>query len=139
MKRLVLLRNYQDERVTLGDLLVYEGKKCIFKCKTLELPWKENKSKVSCIPPGTYTAKFEYSNAFKQKLFELKGVSDRSEIKIHVANFAKQLLGCIGVGAMIADIDKDGIPDLASSRITLAKLHDEILPQESIQITIVNV
>jgi hypothetical protein len=138
MKKLILVRQLMDDNVTLGTLTLYSDKHQVLQLKTLELPWKNNTPKVSCIPEGRYLCKYEYSTAFKKNLYELKGVPGRSEVKIHAANYTKELLGCIAVGLIYKDMNADGIPDLGNSSVALAKLHDAIFPQREIYITIVN-
>lgn len=101
MKTLKLLRTYQ-EKVTTGVFIVLDDGLPIFSCISLELPWRDNKPQVSCVPEGEYQIKYEYSNKFKQFLWELKGVPDRSEIKIHPANNVHELLGCIALGRNLA-------------------------------------
>lgn len=39
-----------DEKGTIGELVTSGG----FRCKTLELPWLDNRSSISCIKAGTY-------------------------------------------------------------------------------------
>lgn len=69
-----------------------EGK---FICNTIELPWKNNETKVSCIPEGKYFIKKRYSNKFQWHL-EVMDVKDRRLILFHPANNASQeLKGCI--------------------------------------------
>ena len=69
-----------------------EGK---FICNTIELPWKNNETKVSCIPEGKYFIKKRYSNKYKLHL-EILDVKNRSLILFHPANNALQeLKGCI--------------------------------------------
>ena len=63
-------------------------------CLTLELPWKDNQHMISCIPPGTYAV---IPNT-PEKPWRLVGVTDRTEIDIHVANSCADILGCIGLG-----------------------------------------
>ena len=64
-------------------------------CHTIELPWKENKNQVSCIPEGRYELVKRYSAKFKWHLL-VKDVPDRVLILIHPANDAlKELKGCI--------------------------------------------
>ena len=64
-------------------------------CKTIELPWRNNKRGVSCIPEGKYLLKKRYSLKFKWHV-EITGVENRSLILIHPANNAlKELNGCI--------------------------------------------
>ena len=69
-----------------------EGK---FICLTIELPWKNNETKVSCIPEGKYFIKKRYSKKFQWHL-EVLDVKNRSLILFHSANNALQELnGCI--------------------------------------------
>ena len=69
-----------------------EGK---FICNTIELPWKNNETKVSCIPEGKYFIRKRFSQKFKWHL-EVLDVKNRSLILFHPANNALQeLKGCI--------------------------------------------
>ena len=64
-------------------------------CNTIELPWRENESRVSCIPEGKYFIKKRYSQKFQWHL-EVLDVKNRSLILFHPANNALQELnGCI--------------------------------------------
>ena len=66
-----------------------------FICNTIELPWKNNETKVSCIPEGKYFIKKRYSKKFQWHL-EVLGVKNRSLILFHPANNALQELnGCL--------------------------------------------
>lgn len=67
---------------------------------------------------------WEFCPAFDQNLWEVLSVPNRSEIKFHVANYHRELNGCIGVGDLHLDIDNDGYRDLRNSRITLKRLHE---------------
>lgn len=69
-----------------------EGK---FICNTIELPWKNNETRVSCIPEGNYFIKKRYSQKFQWHLV-IENVQNRSLILFHPANNALQELnGCI--------------------------------------------
>lgn len=69
-----------------------EGK---FICNTIELPWKKNETKVSCIPEGKYFIRKRYSDKFKWHI-EVMDVVNRKFILIHPANNAiLELKGCI--------------------------------------------
>ena len=64
-------------------------------CNTIELPWRKNEKRVSCIPEGNYFIRKRYSNKFKWHI-EIIGVENRSSILFHPANNALQELnGCI--------------------------------------------
>ena len=64
-------------------------------CNAIELPWRKNEKRVSCIPEGKYFIKKRYSDKFKWHI-EIIGVENRSSILFHPANNALQELnGCI--------------------------------------------
>ena len=87
---LILTRTYFPEGT--NGKLECEGK---LICNTIELPWKNNESRVSCIPEGKYFIRKRYSNKFKWHL-EVVGVANRKFILIHPANNALlELKGCI--------------------------------------------
>ena len=87
---LFLTRNYFPNG-TNGQLKC-EGK---LICNTIELPWKNNETRVSCIPEGEYYIRKRYSPKFKWHL-EVMDVQNRSLILFHPANNALQELhGCI--------------------------------------------
>lgn len=84
---------------TLGCLLI-EGNPFL---TTLELPWLDNQQGISCIPPGSYTAKRAVNVITGGGLkipttFRLQGVPNRSGILFHVGNFPRDTNGCILVG-----------------------------------------
>lgn len=64
-------------------------------CFTIELPWRDNRKNLSCIPAGTYVLKLRYSPKFKWHLHVQK-VPGRTLILFHPANHAiLELQGCI--------------------------------------------
>ncbi len=126
MDKVELIRTNSDTKQTLGTLF-FNG---VEVAKTLELAWNDNERKISCIPVGEYTVVRRSSNKHGNH-FHLTDVPDRDLILIHKANYYKELLGCVGVGAKHLDINSDGYKDLTNSRITLIKLL-KILPQQFI-------
>ena len=129
----ILTRTKQDTN-TLGQLDVFDGDELIDTVYTLELPWKDNERRVSCIPIGTYTLKLHTSPKFG-RCYWVKDVPNRDAILIHPANYTRQLLGCIAVGIDHKDIDKDGELDLTSSRLAM----DRILKYKLTKLTIVEI
>lgn len=115
MEKLVLTRTYKPNQ-TEGTL---KGKD--IDLKTIELPWKDNKRRESCIPEGIYIVTPRRSTKYGLH-FEVKDVRNRDSILIHVANYARELLGCIAPGLSHKDIDKDGNLDNVSSKIALDTL-----------------
>ena len=64
-------------------------------CNTIELQWRENEKRVSCIPEGKYFIRKRYSDKLKWHL-EVMNVENRRLILIHPANNAQlELKGCI--------------------------------------------
>lgn len=135
MRHAAIVRSH-GEKQTLGTIQTYEPNN--FSGFTLELPWKDNKPDVSCIPDGNYTCRYTQSVRLTEKAghpvwtYEVLGVPDRSGIRIHSANFFHQLLGCISPGKSELDIDGDGELDMAQSRdavreLEIAMNHEDFL------------
>jgi hypothetical protein len=115
---LILSRTYFPDGT--NGKLECEGK---LICKTIELPWKMNETKVSCIPEGKYFIKKRYSKKFHWHL-EINNVENRSLILFHPANNALQELnGCI------APVTKLSGPGLGlMSRKAFSKLKNLVYP-----------
>ncbi|MFT3796169.1 DUF5675 family protein [Flavobacterium sp.] len=94
---LVLRRNYFPDGT--NGKLECEGK---LICNTIELPWKMNERRVSCVPEGKYFLRKRYSKKY-QWYIEVLNVKGRSGILFHPANNAlKELNGCIAPVTKIA-------------------------------------
>lgn len=82
-----------------------------FTCATVERPWLDNQNDISCIPEGTYFCKLLPATtniaAGMTVAYQLMEVPDRTFVEMHVANFPKDVKGCIGLGKYIAE-DSDG-------------------------------
>ena len=89
--------------------------------KTIELEWKNNARRISCIPIGTYTVVKRTSNKYGNH-FHLINVPGRDMILIHSGNYYSDSLGCIIVGSDHKDIDKDGMVDVVNSKATLSRM-----------------
>lgn len=64
---------------------------------TIELPWRDNLQRISCIPEGVYKLQKRHSPRFDQHL-HLPDVEGREWILIHPANHAlDELAGCIAI------------------------------------------
>lgn len=114
---LKLCRNYFGNG-TNGLLYDEEGE---LVCKTIELPWKDNERRVSCIPEGTYGLVKRYSAKFKHHIL-LLDTTPRELILIHPANDAlKELAGCI---APVTDWTGEG--NGSSSRVQFNKVKDMV-------------
>lgn len=120
MELTLLRQRKENEQYTRG--MLFDADEGEFICVTLELSWKHNQFKVSRIPAGTYKVVPRWSSRHKDH-YVLKNVKDRNLILIHIGNYVREIEGCILVGLNHADIDGDGIIDVASSRKALEKLH----------------
>lgn len=92
-----IVRTYFTREFTKGIIFVDD----VFIGYTLEPEMKtpNEQSYVNhCISTGSYQARYEYSNKFKEYLIELKRVPNHDEIKIHAGNFRKDTRGCILIG-----------------------------------------
>lgn len=96
-----LIRLTSTDQGTGGFLSVPE---LCFSSFTLELPWRDNRRNVSCVPAGVYPLAWHESKKFKA--FHVKNVPDRSGILIHSGNlagdaalgFRTDVEGCILLG-----------------------------------------
>lgn len=80
---LFLKRDPSTNDGTFGILQFPDGTSLM----TLELPWKDNKTGISCIPAGTYKCKRRQTSNFGMA-YEVYGVPQRSAILIHAGNSA---------------------------------------------------
>ena len=96
---------------TFGSLTTDSG----FQCYTGELPWRENKSNISCIPPGSYICTKAMSSPKFGKCYHVQGcilLGGRTNILIHKGNFCgdtskgfkTDVQGCILLGRAIGEI-----------------------------------
>lgn len=122
--KLTLNRLSDNGSQTIGEISVINNNgKTVKRLKTLELPDKNNKPRVSCIPVGVYDCcLLECSPKIKYPHISILKVPDRSGIKIHRGNYVRQIRGCILVGLKHTDIDKDGLIDVTSSTDALNEI-----------------
>ena len=98
MQTVLLERFCYHPKGTLGALTV--GGKRFY---SIERPWLDNAPNVSCIPEGTYQMGWRDSPRFGET-WHVKDVPDRTYILIHVANYPRDVQGCIGLGtALLGD------------------------------------
>lgn len=127
---LFLNRTYFPEGT--NGKLICEGK---ILCYTIELPWKNNEKKVSCIPEGKYFLQKRYSAKYKHHL-EIVGVPQRSMILVHPANYALQeLQGCI---APVSKICSAGVGSYSRKafKVVLEKVNRAIEKGETVTLIV---
>lgn len=125
--KVLLKRIWQDKNQATGNLSVLDKNgQPVFSCVCIERGDRNNQRNVSNVPAGIYPLVFEYSPRFKQNLYELKNVPNRSECKIHSANYWNQLNGCIAPGLRLKDMNGDGYFDVTNSKAKLAAFHQAL-------------
>jgi len=77
---------------------------------TLELPWKENKTKISCIPEGLYRCervrnRITTGGTQINSTYLISEVKGRSGILFHVGNSVKDSNGCVLIGNNYAIVE----------------------------------
>lgn len=95
METVFLFRKYEKD-CTTGIAALPSGE----TVRTIERPWLDNKSNVSCYPEGIYHCKWlERSASGKYKrCWHVQDVPNRQGILWHAANVASQLRGCTAPG-----------------------------------------
>lgn len=91
--KVLLIRIKEKGDLTIGKLLIEDGS-CY---DTIELTWKNNLPRVSCIPLGKYKFKTDWSNNKQRQVIELEGVPNRSQIQLHTGTKSEHILGCVGL------------------------------------------
>lgn len=118
MPTATLVRGKSGKHETLGVLTAKNGD-ATFTCKTLELPWLDNRKNISCIPPGKYLVKKVFWLRKLKYYYQVQNVPGRSGIFIHEGNYYFNYEGCIGLGSGNADINKDGEMDITNTVATI--------------------
>lgn len=80
---------------------------------TGELPERDNRAGVSCVPPAFYRVAWTWSPRFLRNMYLLLGTEPRAGIRKHPANlmgdaamgFRAQLNGCIALGERLGWMD----------------------------------
>lgn len=108
MKKALLTRLDSSDQGTFGKIKV--DSLTLF---TGELPRRENKSNISCIPAGLYRCVWTFSPRFKRFMYLVENVPQRTGIRKHSANLMGdkslglkcQLNGCIALGEKLGWIN----------------------------------
>ncbi len=102
---------------------------------TIELPWKDNLARVSCIPEGNYGLVKRFNNRFQWHL-QVMDIMHRTGILIHPANDALQeLKGCIAPVSFLTGVGKGLRSRLALESLT-SLVYGVLDQHESVFITI---
>lgn len=140
---LALTRDYLADNCTLGKL-TFQTPAQDFSCDTIERPWvptplsRGGLSGKSCVPRGLYLLEPHSSEAHPDTWALVNPELDvvhyedrlhpnlRCLVLIHVANYARELRGCIGVGTGRMK-DGEGVNMVTGSRVAMINLQ-RLLP-----------
>ena len=128
---LKLIRNCTSNHGTEGRIWHSEG----FICCTMELPWRDNQSNISCIPLGDYWVEPWSSKRFGN-VYHVCDVPGRTYILLHAGNlagdasmgFKTHSAGCILPGKYHGVYDKQRA--VMCSRPAVTKLRNLIGKKE---------
>lgn len=84
MKTVYILRIPHGDQGTGGILFCPDNG---YECRTIELPWRGNQPRVSCIPTGTYIVD-PYKSPKYGNVYMVTDVEGRSYILTHWGNYA---------------------------------------------------
>jgi hypothetical protein len=125
------LNRVYDPEGTNGEIQ-HEGQ---LVCPSIELPWRDNRRSISCIPEGRYEIRKRFTEKRGQHLLVV-GVPGRSGILIHPANDAqRELLGCIAPVTTVIGPGR-GIQSRAANEQLKALVYAALDRQEKVFITI---
>ena len=137
MPKISLVRLESTDHATLGAI-VGAGE---ILCLSLELPWRDNQTNVSCIPCGQYKLRrrVNWFNAERYgHTYEVDAVFGRTGILIHPANAPSELLGCIAPGSTIGDVTIGGARQrgVKSSGVAFSRLMEFLADVETASLSI---
>ena len=116
---LLLIRDTFTDKSVLGKLYCNSE----FIAHTLELPWKDNKKSVSCVPAGKYSCRVRLARESSTRDYVhllVEDVKDRSYILFHRGNYPSDSRGCILTGTHRAE-EPDKILDSKIAHTYLMK------------------
>lgn len=121
MKQVILLR-YNSSDQGIKGYWYTQG----FEARVLELPWRNNKPNMSCIPSGEYEVKIRHSKKFGV-CYYIQDVQGRTWILVHSGNIAGDITkgyrthssGCLLMGKYFGTLT--GQRAVLLSRATLRK------------------
>jgi hypothetical protein len=102
MDKIIEIRRSLLDNCTIGEWF-HEGSQI---CYSLELPWLSNIPFKSCIPPGDYSIKPISTEKHPDSFFlenkdlgvSWQGDTIRTLIEVHIANYIRQIVGCLAPG-----------------------------------------
>lgn len=132
--RVVVQRSAGSGPAVRSSLSVSNLYRAVFRCSSIERA-------ATLIDPGEYPLAYTRSPKFSRAASikagrpvdvftpQIMDVPGRDGLRIHVANYVRQLEGCIAPGYAFMDLDKDGVIDVSESRLAYDNLVDILFPE----------
>ena len=99
---------------------------------TIENPWLDNAPNISCIPEGLYYLERYDSPSHGADTWQFINVPNRTFCQIHVANYASDVSGCIGLGVQVMS----GMGGVSNSKDAMSQFTDMTAGLNSLKMTI---
>ena len=87
---------------------------------TIENPWLDNAPNISCIPEGLYYLERYDSPRHGADTWQFINVPNLTFCQIHVANYASDVSGCIGLGVQVMS----GMGGVSNSKDAMSQFTD---------------
>lgn len=121
---MILNRRETSDQGTFGEVTLPNG----LVLYTGELPWRDNRPRVSCVPEGVYECQWILSPRFG-RTFQILDVPGRSHVLIHSGNwcgdtsngYKSHVLGCVILGKLSGTLH--GQNAVLISRPAITALH----------------
>jgi Family of unknown function (DUF5675) len=129
MLRLTIDRGASTDQGTPGNAELNNAAGIqLWTAHSLELPWRNNASDVSCVPAGVYNASVVPSGRFPYPVYQLQNVPGRSACELHDGNvagdtskgFKSDVEGCTIFGTDVGQLQFPGYP------LQYAVLHSDV-------------
>jgi len=105
-------------------------------CVSIELPWRDNRRNISCIPEGRYKVDTHHQSPTKGACWHILDVPDRKWCLLHVANRARELRGCCAPGLRFGKLE--GEFAVLSSATALEALNSAIRGEQFINLHVID-
>lgn len=110
MKRARIQRLEGTDFAVYGQLIDADDER--FICYTLERPWLDNESKVSCVRAGGPVTAHRFRGKRPYDVFKLAEWFGRDDVELHIGNLPHDSEGCILLGRSFGDVNgQRGVTD----------------------------
>ena len=113
IKEILYLNRHPDQSIITTGVMFHQNMPFAV---TLEPPDRGNIPMISCIPTGEYLL-HHYSSQKYPDTWQIMNVRDRDKVLVHWGSFVRDTQGCVLIGEKFTDLNKDGITEIAESKV----------------------